>query len=240
MISDSPVYYNSEMANHYAEYRPLLHVDIIGYFFRDVAPFNRGLDIGCGVGHSSIALSNFCVDIDAIDCSQDMLEHTIPQDEIRYQLGGVNPLPFEDRIFDVVTLAGSLPYIKSQSLVDELLRVTQLRRTIMIYDFDISLAAIFEALSLEIKPTDYQYDTNFHGLITDPISLQDVLEDQLYIEVSAANLVHLLLSTHEGIIAAKYKYDIDSTDALVAIVKDKIGDITQLAVKRYAALYRHA
>ena len=41
--------------------------------------FNLALDVGCGVGHSSIGLSHFCKRVIGYDISKYMLKHVIKQ-----------------------------------------------------------------------------------------------------------------------------------------------------------------
>jgi len=235
MILNSPTLFNSKIADHYAEYRPALHLDILAYFFRDFAAFTKGLDIGCGVGHSSIALSNFCVEVEAIDRSADMLTHTIEQEEIHYQLCDAPSTPFEDRIFDVVTMGGSLPYIKSQTLLDEVIRVSKRRSRILVYDFLIDMSDIYDMLGLQVNSDYYQHDINFAGLHAEPYSLQDELNDEVTIKVNSQNIVHLLHSSNNS--SAAIDSHFGSSDALLDKMNNIVNPLVELKVKRYAALY---
>ncbi len=235
MILNSPTYYNKKIAEHYAEYRPALHVDILAYFFRDFAAFTKGLDVGCGVGHSSIALSNFCVEVEAIDSSTEMLSHTIAQEEIQYQHCEVPSMPFEDRTFDVVTLGGVLPYIKSQELLDEIIRVSKRRSRILVYDFRIDMTDVYQKLGLRVDPDQYQFDTNFARLNTEPYSIQNELNDEVLIRVNSEDLIHLLHSSNVS--GAAIDHHFASEEALRRQVSESISQTIELNVRRYAALY---
>ena len=112
--------YDSITAYHYAEYRPALHEVILSECLTGQS-FGLGLDIGCGTGNSSIALAAYCHKVVAIDSSPAMLEAAKAHAQISYQLfGQIEQVKGQ---FDIVTFAGSLPYLKSQSLVDQLNRL---------------------------------------------------------------------------------------------------------------------
>ena len=64
--------YDNITAYHYSFYRPALHLPILESCLEGKY-FEKGLDIGCGTGHSSIALANFCNEIVGLDPSSDML-----------------------------------------------------------------------------------------------------------------------------------------------------------------------
>ena len=64
--------YDKITAFHYASYRPPLHSKILKRCLVDRF-YDSGLDIGCGTGQSSIALSDFCNRVVGIDSSSEMI-----------------------------------------------------------------------------------------------------------------------------------------------------------------------
>lgn len=122
--------YNAITARHYAAYRPPLHSLILGRCLEDENKFTLGLDIGCGTGQSSIALYEFCERVIGIEPSTEMLSGALTHPHVDYVFFDQERIDFPDNSFDVVTLAGSLFYAKSQILLDEILRglpISQLR-----------------------------------------------------------------------------------------------------------------
>ena len=75
--------YDNITAYHYSVYRPALHLPILESCLEGKY-FEKGLDIGCGTGHSSIALANFCNEIVGLDPSSDMLNKTIFDKKVNY------------------------------------------------------------------------------------------------------------------------------------------------------------
>ena len=68
--------YTETVAAHYAAYRPPLHPHILKRVLSNAGTFAVGLDIGCGTGRSSVALTPFCERVFAIDPSDSMLAET--------------------------------------------------------------------------------------------------------------------------------------------------------------------
>ena len=67
--------YNSDSALHYMFYRPPLHQFLLGRIFKDQV-FNNVLDVGCGTGNSSIALSMYSESVTGYDPSISMIHKT--------------------------------------------------------------------------------------------------------------------------------------------------------------------
>ena len=200
--------YNPITAEHYAAYRPSLHLPILKKVLGN-AHFTLGLDVGCGTGQSALALTHFCDKVIAIDPSESMLQHAIPHDEIEYQQCNGQDLEFEPNTFDIITFAGSLYYAKTQHLLTEVLMVTKPAVQIIIYDFEILLDDTLRQLGVT-PPTkqelDYDHETDFSGLDNTRLHLRKKIKEKINFEISTTNLVHLLLgdSDHYKILAGKF------------------------------------
>jgi len=89
------------------------------------------LDAGCGSGRHSLALLREGFEVRALDSSQTALEIaselTAPYgNKIKYELGNLTCLPFEDASFDAVLCWGVLHYLSSEEFsqaLNELYRV---------------------------------------------------------------------------------------------------------------------
>lgn len=190
--------YDSITAKHYAAYRPALHEMILKKCLVPDRDFQLGLDIGCGTGHSSIALSKFCHKVIGIDPSIGMIENAIEHSKIEYQIFNGANLDFESNTFELITFAGSLHYAKSQKLLDEVVRVTKIDGLVLVYDFEILLANVLNELGFKTNGNQsYDHEADFSGLNGNNISLLKTEEENVSLQIGPQDLGHLLLSVKE-------------------------------------------
>lgn len=190
--------YDKVTAMHYSKYRPPLHPLILEKVLSEKKLFHRGLDIGCGTGQSSVALSPYCKKIIGIEPSQPMLEMAIPHDKVEYREFDGKNLKFPDGHFDVITLAGSLFYAKSQRLLDEVIRVSNPGSTVLVYDFEILLNDLFLQLALENTINEpenkYNHYVDFSGLEGNALIQLTSCGEELPFRIASTDLSHLMLS----------------------------------------------
>jgi ubiquinone/menaquinone biosynthesis C-methylase UbiE len=193
--------YDQITAFHYSAFRPSLHLMILKECLEEGKEFSYGLDVGCGTGQSSIALTNFCNKVIGIEPSKEMLQKSIKHPRIEYSQYNKKYFDFSDNYFDLVTFAGSLYYAKSQTLLDEVVRVTKSASKIIIYDFELSVDVILEKLNLEIgfeQKLHYDHQVNFDDLYKEHIKVKKEFKNYLSSEISISNLSHLLLSSKDN------------------------------------------
>lgn len=187
--------YSDEVAIHYAAYRPDLHTLILGLCLEDKAPYKKGVDVGCGTGHSAIALTRFCEEVAGFEPNEEMLRAAIGHPRVRYVHLKGSPLPLPSKSVDVITFAGSWFYAQSQDMLDEVNRIARPDGTVIIYDFSIDLKPFWSRLRITI-PGDLVYDhfINFDEL--DPGGLVKTTQHQknISLKIASRNLAHLLLS----------------------------------------------
>lgn len=192
--------YDDLTARHYAAFRPPLHELILDKCLGNL-PFSKsGLDIGCGTGTSSIALAGFCEKVIGIDPSQSMLDHAASHPKVTYLLFDGRQLNLFGKDFDIITFAGSLFYAKSQSLLDEVVRVGKIKSLILIYDFEIVWEEIFVRFGIqnESRNTDYDHKVDFSGLDLSHVKIVKSLKEIIKINILPENLAHVFLA-EEGI-----------------------------------------
>ena len=192
--------YDKITAYHYAAYRPLLHTQILEEVLSSKNKADLGLDIGCGTGQSSIALTNFCKKVIGIEPSQEMLDNAIVHQNVEYSYYDCEHIEYQDNLFDIITFAGSLFYGKSQQLLDETIRVSKNNAQLIAYDFNTLLEPVIESIGVKpnVEPINYNHSEDFSGLNTNNIGLINKFEKPLQLVISATNLAHLLLSSKDN------------------------------------------
>ncbi len=192
--------YDDFTSFHYLQYRPPLHDLILQKCLDASDTFSLGLDIGCGVGNSSIALSKYCEQVIGVDPSTSMLKNTIIHPKVEYQVLLSESFTFKDQCFDIITFAGSLFYAKSQRLLDEILRISKNKTKIVVYDFEIKLNPILQSLTevtLSELNSPYNHQEDFSGLNASGMLKKIQGKEDLEIDISIQNIVHLLLSSKD-------------------------------------------
>lgn len=207
--------YDDITSYYYQKYRPALHPIILNKCLSSEESFKRGLDIGCGTGHSTIALCKYCEKVIGVEPSIQMLENAISHPQVEYQLLQSEEFQFEDKSFDIVTLAGSLYYAKSQKLLDEITRLGIKKSLIVVYDFKIELNPIMEFLTNNSKlkiEQNYNHEENFSGLDDQKISIIQSKKENISLEISNRNFIALLLSSKENLNLLANKYGIEKLE----------------------------
>lgn len=186
--------YGSDIAAQYKAYRPPLHSLILSEIIGTGQRFESVVDIGCGVGHSSLALLAYCELVAAIDPSQAMIDVAIPHKQIEYFCSTLQEIEFNSESFDLISLAGSLNYCHSEAFIDELARIINPTGTILIYDFDVNLDKVFDYLDIEKESSGYDHDLGLDIKEQHRFTLKQSISEDLLIEISIENIVHLLLA----------------------------------------------
>jgi SAM-dependent methyltransferase len=207
--------YDEAAAAHYSAYRPPLHSLILGKVLQKDRSTAVGLDVGCGTGHSAIALARYCAKAHAFDASPLMLARTAKDGRITYFAAGVEQLPIRNGTVDLVTLAGSLFYADRDTAGVEIRRVCSRNAEVIVYDFEILLDEILQRCSIDPQAAGSSYDhaANFSG---DPGFAEVIVKkERLGIEMSALELTHVLLSDSNRLDQFVNKYlNADPSDSL--------------------------
>ena len=116
-------------AKDYSKYRPVYPKEVLEYVFeylhektnsRDYA-----LDLGCGSGQSTIALSGHFKEVLGLDVSKAQIDNApLDTPNVRFQVGSGEDLAFcEDGTVDLITVAQSLHWMDRPKLYNEVKRV---------------------------------------------------------------------------------------------------------------------
>jgi ubiquinone/menaquinone biosynthesis C-methylase UbiE len=202
--------YKATTARHYAAYRPPLHKTILEKIFPLPGNRPRGLDIGCGTGLSSQALTRYCNHVIGIDPSLAMLGEARTQPGISYLNADGQRIPLTADSIDVVTMAGSLNYLDRKLLIAELTRVCRSGAEIAIYDFEIDLSHFeshFEshfAVDTSIDSGRYNHRLNLSGF--SEVEESCVASAEVMFHPATGEIAHLLLADDRWYGSLQEKY----------------------------------
>lgn len=129
----------SNMAAGYARFRPPVHpliIERVRQHFKGEQKFRCALDLGCGAGLSTAALSGLAEKRIGVDPVEAMLPwgRTIAPDA-RFIAASAEAIPLRDRSVDLVTAAGSLNYTDLPQALKEAARILKPEGLFVVYDF---------------------------------------------------------------------------------------------------------
>jgi ubiquinone/menaquinone biosynthesis C-methylase UbiE len=132
------VYNSARLAEGYAFARPPVHprvIELIAARLHITQPLDYALDVGCGAGRSTDALAPIANVAIGIDPVFTMLTHCHAVAPCAQFAVSLEPLPFADRSFDLITAAGSLNYADLDLFLPNAARVLKSNGTLVVYDF---------------------------------------------------------------------------------------------------------
>jgi ubiquinone/menaquinone biosynthesis C-methylase UbiE len=123
-------------AERYLRARPDIHSTAVGKFrsFAHVdAPFARALDVGCGTGQSTVALTEVASSVIGVDPSTAMLAHAIRHPNVEYQQSTAEHIPLAGCQFDLITAAQAFHWFDQDAFLAESNRLLRLPGWLVIY-----------------------------------------------------------------------------------------------------------
>lgn len=180
--------YDFDSAFHYRAYRPPLHRVILDRCLAGHT-VDRALDVGCGIGHSSVALTKYCEQVIGYDPSESMIRRAFAHRKVTYtsdreEMGtGYNLLVF----------FGSLFYIREKSIPFYLGKLSPGGR-ILCCDFKVLFEPVIRDLNVSVTWEPYDHAKNLDSFSPHPLSL--VRSEQFEVEFTCSldELTHLILS----------------------------------------------
>lgn len=172
-------------AFNYNTYRPPLHQPILSQCLKNHR-FNLALDVGCGVGNSSLGLTHFCRRVIGYDISKAMLKKAIKHKKINY----ISTKPNIE--YDLLCFFGTLNYIDKNE-VTEFIQNLSPKGKIICCDFKINYESILNILKIYPSELKYNYQKNLSdynlnfNLLKSKITL-------LKFECDISELSHLMFS----------------------------------------------
>jgi ubiquinone/menaquinone biosynthesis C-methylase UbiE len=95
---------------------------------------DRGLDVACGTGMSTVALAGHADAVFGVDVSQEMMRSARRAPGVRYLLGRAELLPFRAESFDAATCCSGVHWFDQARFFAELHRVLRPGSWVALYD----------------------------------------------------------------------------------------------------------
>ncbi len=126
-----------EAARRYHIGRPHHHhlsIQKIKSFLQIENPLDKGLDVACGTGLSSIALKTIVKEVHGLDNAEEMLHYARKHEDIQWYHAAALPLHFEDASFDIITIASGIHWLDIPAFLKEAKRVLRPNGHLVLYD----------------------------------------------------------------------------------------------------------
>jgi SAM-dependent methyltransferase len=111
------------VGERYAEARPDIHGVVADEIARHVGYVGHALDLGCGTGLSTRALSSHAARVVGLDPSVGMLLAASPVSSGSFTRGRAELLPFREGSFELVTIGCAYHWCEREKLFEEVARV---------------------------------------------------------------------------------------------------------------------
>jgi SAM-dependent methyltransferase len=124
-------------AKRYAESRPYFHPLVARHiqdFLKLDGPVGMVLDVGCGTGQSSIALTSIANQIVGTDLSLAMLAEAPITDHVCYTAAAAESFPFASQAFDLITSGLAFHWFERERFMAEAQRVLRPSGWLVIYN----------------------------------------------------------------------------------------------------------
>lgn len=123
-------------AERYARSRPNFHplvVERMRAFLELETPLALAVDVGCGTGLSTVALTAIAREVVGVDPSEEMLARATRAPGLRYLAGSAAALPLPDASADLLTVSNAFHWFDRAAFLSEARRVVRPAGYLVIY-----------------------------------------------------------------------------------------------------------
>lgn len=180
--------YTADIATHYKSFRPPLHEILLKRSFKNQR-FESALDIGCGTGNSSIALTKYCASVTGYDPNKSMIQYGESHPKVFF----TEKLEEINKKFSLIVFFGSLHYITTKSFnfyKEKLVRGGYL----LCSDFEILYEPILSNLKITLSEINYDHSKNLASYPTKTFAIIRTEKFKAVLDCDLNELTHLLLS----------------------------------------------
>jgi ubiquinone/menaquinone biosynthesis C-methylase UbiE len=124
-------------AERYADYRPFFHplvVEKIKAVLQLNEPLRRALDVGCGTGQSTLALTAIARQVVGTDAAAEMLAQAVRHPSIEYLQSPAEALPVANNSVQLITVSLAFHWFDRTQFLSEAYRVLETARWLVIYN----------------------------------------------------------------------------------------------------------
>jgi SAM-dependent methyltransferase len=124
-------------AERYPRGRPYFHplvVERIRDFLSLSRPVRRAIDVGCGTGLSTTALKEVAESVVGVDTSPEMIRLAGRDGRIAYAVADALRLPFNQGVFELMTLSSAFHWLDRKAFLREAARVLGPSGWLVVYD----------------------------------------------------------------------------------------------------------
>jgi len=196
--------YNCDSAFHYKSYRPPLHEILLDRIFKEQT-FNNVLDIGCGTGNSSIALTKYGESVTGYDPSRSMIQESQKHPKVNY----TNDLDQLNDEYDLIVFFGSLFYVNDNEF--SLYQNHLLKNGFLLCcDFQILYEPILSKLRFSGDEIEYDHSKNLTSFKTNSFVLINSEKFDIEFSCQLNEVIHLLLSESHIKTQLQRKYELSN------------------------------
>ena len=128
------------IAKGYALNRPVYHIEFMEVVKQQLGvteSLEKGLDVGCGAGSSTIALGKLCKNVIGIDASKEMIlaaKQYCEDESMEFICCRAEDVNLEDDTIDIITAAGSMNWVDENIFLGKAHKLLKNERYFIVYD----------------------------------------------------------------------------------------------------------
>lgn len=180
--------YDSDSAFHYKSYRPPLHKFLLERVFTDQS-FNKTLDVGCGTGNSTLALTKYSEYITGYDPSKSMIHKAQKHSKINY----TNEISQLIDNYGLIVFFGSLFYVDEKLFLFYNKKLSE-KGFLLCCDFQILHEPILSKLKVYTNEIEYDHSKNLDSYNINSFELINSEKFETEFNCQLNDLIHLLLA----------------------------------------------
>ncbi len=129
--------YFSRQSRLYAAFRPTYPEELYQFIYQHVGENTCAWDCATGNGQVAAALARHFAQVYATDISTDQLRHAFTAPNIHYSVAPAEKCPFDDNMFDLITVGQALHWFDRDKFYDEVRRAGKPHSLLAVWGYDL-------------------------------------------------------------------------------------------------------